>query len=134
MWKSIILWASSFFHKDERKGIALVHKVGLGSQHCLNETSWYILSLWTYFIFNAEKDSLVLCQPHEIQFLNFTVIYNGEDFPWHQVHSWDSQQKYGSLFVLNLLLSYLHTLMIWFKVQWKQKRGISKTLLISKLL
>lgn len=26
-------------HKDERKGVPLPHKVGLGNQHSLNETS-----------------------------------------------------------------------------------------------
>lgn len=85
--------------KDERKGVALLHKVGLGSQHCLKEISWYILSLWTYFLFNAVKDSLVLCQTHEIRFLNFTVIYNGKILPWDPVHSWRIHSRNMEVFL-----------------------------------
>lgn len=90
-------------HKDERKVVTLLYKAGCGSQHCLNYFIYMYLS-WVYgpilsLILKKTFGSLVLHQQREIQFLNFTVIYNGKTLPWDPVHSWRIHRRNTEVFL-----------------------------------
>lgn len=104
-------------HKDERQGTSLLHRLGLGCHHFLNETSWNILNSRIYFIFNAAKGFLTLKKYSSIISLWFIKGNFSYDIQFIPEEFTAEIQK---SFSLKITLSAT-SIPWWSEVQWKEE-------------